>query len=87
MSTAKDQFNVLVTENAQQARVIEARAKLQNCAWTVQETNASIQALVDEGALNLISTELKVALNAMWTVFKQAEAAIAALAAKDVLEA
>lgn len=86
MTTAKTQLDALITEQAQQARVVEARVKLQNCYWTVQETNATIQAIVDDGALNLIPTELKVGLNKIWTATKACQAAIEALAEKDLLD-
>ena len=86
MSTAKTAFDSLVTANAQEDRVIEARAKLQNCFWTVQETNAAVQALADAGDLKTIDTNLKTALNAIWTIFKTAQTDIEALAIKDVLD-
>ena len=86
MSTAKTQLDALITEQAQQARVVEARALLQNCYWTIQETNSSIQAIVDEGALNLIPNELKLALNKIWTATKTCQASIEALAENDLLD-
>jgi hypothetical protein len=86
MSTAKTQLDALITEQAQQARVVEARVKLQNCYWTIQETNSSIHALVDAGALDLISAELKLALNKIWTAMKTCQASIEALAEKDLLD-
>ena len=85
MSTALDQFNTLVEARNQSERAIEGKGKLQNCVWVIQETNAQIQELAEAGALDLLPTELKQGLNAIWIELKDCQAAIEALAVYDLI--
>jgi hypothetical protein len=86
MSTAKTQFDQLVATNEQEARVIEARARLRNIYHKTIEVNARIKELSDAGDLNTIPAQLLSGLNKVWTAFKTCQASIEALAEKDLLD-
>jgi hypothetical protein len=86
MSTAKTQFDTLVATNSQEARVIEARAKLRNLYHKVTEVNARVQELANAGDLSNIQPQLPAGLNKVWVAFKTCQATLDALAEKDLLD-
>jgi len=84
MSITTD-FDGLWIETKQRQRTIEAKAKLQNAMWVIEETKTQIQEIVDEGSLNTIPTSIKTALNSAFTVVKTASTGFSAAGIQEVL--
>lgn len=66
-------LKTLNDERAQRAKVIEARALLQQARATIQEINVQIQTIADSGSFDTIDDEIKQALLAGWDVIKVAD--------------
>ena len=66
------------TEQQQIRDAIAARAALEYATRVLDEAHQKIQELVDSGSFDTIPTDLKVALNAWWTIIKAARASIGA---------
>ena len=84
-STAKIAFDALVALSKSQQTIIAGRAAFQNCYWTLQQTNAKIQALVDAGDLTGVDQNLLTALSNFWNAIKAAQNTIEADPGFDVL--
>lgn len=67
-----DKMTALTTEASEIRDAITARAKLQNFANVVAETNAAVQIIVDGGTFDTIDDELKVVLNQVFAISKDA---------------
>ena len=76
MGKSSDQLKILQQEKEQREQVIHARAQLQNAYWTVSETNANIQDIIESEYFDTIPHEIKKALQGLWILFKQLEANI-----------
>jgi len=85
MGIAQDQLVSLMTTCHQAHRVILASSKLRELFNTLKRVNSEIDALKNQGTLDEMPTELKQALNAVWTEFKNCQVAIEALPNFDVL--
>lgn len=68
--TLADKIGTLVEERQHRDKAIEARAKLQNFARIVKETDQILQDINDSGSFDTIDIEVKQALLAGWDVVK-----------------
>jgi hypothetical protein len=58
-------------------RLIQGKALLQNASQVIIETNAGVQAIVNEGAFTGVPADILNALNAGWTALKNCQTALA----------
>ena len=79
-----EDLNTTWTEKEQAEDAFTARATLENASMVLNEAHIKIQAIVDSGNFNTVPTDLKVALNQWWTIFKTARASI--LANADIMD-
>ena len=84
MSITTD-FDTLWTEKKQRDSTVETKALLQNAMFTIEETKARLQAIVDAGVFNTIPNSIKIALNNVFTVVKTASTGFNAVDVKEVL--
>ena len=73
-----EDLNNTWTEKEQAEDAFTARATLENASMVLNECHQKIQAIVDSGNFNTVPTDLKVALNDWWTIFKTARASVIA---------
>ena len=74
--TVQQDLDTTWQEQQQSQDAFAARATLENCTNTIEETHQAIQSLVDAGSFSTIPTDLKQALNQWWTIVKAARTSI-----------
>ena len=65
-------------EKTQREDTFAARAALESCTMTVDETLRRIQEIVDSGHFGTIPPDLKAALIRWWNIYKDAKASFVA---------
>ena len=68
-------LNTSWEEKEQREAVFTARATLENMSNVLLEGNAQLQEIVNSGKFDTIPTDLKLALNRWWTIYKDAQSA------------
>jgi hypothetical protein len=66
-------------------RLIQGKALLQNAAQVIYETNAGVQAIVNEGAFTGVPADILNALNAAWTALKNCQTALSDASIQEAL--
>lgn len=69
-------LNLCWEEKTQREATFEGRALLENLTTVLSETHDALTLIQASGNFDTIPTDLKIALNAWWTIFKTARTSI-----------
>lgn len=81
-----NELNDLWREKEQGDKIIEARARLQNCRDVIVETVTLIEEIVASGTFETIPVITKFALNEARNIIKQAKVALEGAEIREVLD-
>jgi hypothetical protein len=79
------ELDALWTTRSAVDRLVAGKAAMQNAYNVIAETNAEVQALVDEGAFAGIPADILAALNGAWTALKNCQTALEAANIREAI--
>lgn len=79
------ELDTLWAEKLATDRLVAGKAALQNAYNVVVQTNAQVQAIVNQGTFTGVPAEVLSALNAAWTALKTCQMAMGGAAIQEAL--